>query len=182
MNEIKQETNSTATEILQDLTYAVIAVSVATSLMINPALLWNLLSTLDIIKFLPLTKNKMTPKIRQICAAVSIINPEPNFLEKYMNQNSSSTPNKEVQDCQIEYSPFLMNSAKELVILVFFIAVYPILCLLHHILKNYSESFSKKIMKVIKNYKYNFFIRFFLQMHLTFGVYGVVQLQSVSFT
>ena len=179
LNKIKFNSNFTEIEIIQDSTYAVLALSVATVFIINPLFLWNFLNALEIIRFLPITTNEITPEIRKICSELSVTSHLTNFQEKYMNVKSSSTPSKEVQDCNIENSPFFVNSAKELLILIFFIALLPLLLLLNRISEEYFKSSSKKVKGIIKNYRYNFFIRFFLQIYLTFGVYGIVQIKSV---
>ena len=182
LNDYKAGSNITETKIFRDSAQAALLTSAVIGFILKPAFLWNLLNTLDIIKYLPLTTNNLTSEIRKLCAGVSLIIPVPNLAEEYMNKNSSSVPIKEVQDCQIEYSPFIFNSARELLIFIIFVLLYPFMHIAQHIVKSSSKFIIKKIKKFKKNYRYNFFFRFFLQVYLNFGVYAIVQLKSVSFT
>ena len=136
-----------------------------------------LINTLQIIYFIPLSRNPLTPAVVRFCLSVTDYNIVPNIPEIYIENNSTSLPFKEAKDIGIDSSLFLINFGSEITLLSLALLFLPI----YLIFTIFKFNCLKKFLTFCqKNLKYSFFIRFWLQNHLLLGVYAYLNFDAVN--
>jgi Sec-independent protein translocase protein TatA len=169
-------------EELMNSTHHIIKVAVTTSigssLISNPAAAWALLNTIQLLIFLPLNINEMTPNVRKFLKGFQGYNILPNFFEKIINSKASSEPYQEAKNFGLVTSMFLINAGKILTILIVALLLWPLAIVVS---RSKAGNFSLKALKILGNFKYSFFLRFWIQGFLEILVFSLVQLRSVIF-
>lgn len=155
---------------------SVITFSILSSVISNPAAAWALVSTLQIIPYIPIVKSGATSNIKVFCSAMGNFNMLPNVVEYIFDSNSASGPFEEAQNIGFTSSLFFINFGKQILIFIGTLLIWPIVKLFQIINLG---MLSSKIKKILKNYKYSFFIRFWIQSILDVGFYAIIQLKSV---
>jgi hypothetical protein len=157
---------------------AATSISIGAALTSNPSSAWILLNSIQLLSLLPLNSNNMTSSLRTFFFGFSGFNLLPNFLEYIFDSSSSSEPYLEARRYGIKSSVLFLNTGKSLSILIITLLIYPlVLCLS----KCNKGKITAKMIKILGNYKYSFFLRFWTQTFLELMVFGLVQLRSVRF-
>ena len=156
----------------------VVSSSVGVSLMSNPAAAWALLNSIQILIFLPINSNNLTQTIKTFLSGFSGYNILPNVFKSFLSDKASSEPYLEAREYGIKSSVFLVNTGKNL-------AIFTVTCMMTPFIFCLSRCTSGKIaakaIKILGNYKYSFFLRFWTQSFLELMIFAVIQLRSVSF-
>jgi hypothetical protein len=150
--------------------------SISISFISNPSAAWALLNTIQVISFLPLAKDALTPVMTQYCNSIGSFGMIPNLLEDYLDKNLSEPPYQQAQIIGIETSVFLLNIATDLTVLIVFLCFLPFIYLVSSMKLG---KFSKKFEEKLYEYRYDVFIRFWIQSYLSFGVFAIISSQSV---
>ena len=151
--------------------------SICSAIVSNPAATWTLLNTIQLLAFLPLNSLILTDNLEKFFKGIAKFNIIPNFLTEYYPTNTSGSPYLQAQRYGIKTSVFIINIGLSLIFLLAITLLWPFSFILSKIT---SGKFASKIVKLVENYKFNFFIRFWIQMYLEIGIYAVIQLKAVS--
>jgi hypothetical protein len=157
-------------------TKTVVTSSIGASLMSNPSAAWALLNTIQIIIFLPLGSNSLSQTILDFCDSFSGYNLLPSVFSYFLNEDDMTEPYLEARKYGISTSVFLMNFGSTLLPLIVGIFLWPLFWLLSLCKIGKISSIAKK---KLLDYKYSFFIRFWIQAYLEAGIYSIINLQSV---
>ena len=141
----------------------------------NPSSLWILLNTLQLITYCPLSTAKMTPAMKKLCRSLADIKLSPNFLSFVIKNDTNEPLTKELIDCGIDSWDFWLNSGQNLTIFVFFLLLWPILHCISTIKVNW---ISKRFRILSMSYRYGYFIRFWIQGYLDFGIFALLSLTN----
>ncbi|OMJ68182.1 hypothetical protein SteCoe_34446 [Stentor coeruleus] len=141
----------------------------------NPATAWMLVNTIDLIQYFTLSKNHLTPGIRAFLGALGGFNIIPNLAEFIFSKNATSIPYMEALDSGIDTSMFWINTGQMFIFMLAGIFALPLLWIVY---KLNMFGLNKKAGKMIQNYRYSFFIRFWIQSYLNIGISAFVQLHS----
>ena len=160
----------------QSIAQAGVSSSVGASLMSNPAAAWSLVNSIQLIIFLPLNNNKMTPTLRTFLSGFSGYNLLPNYFERIFNGRSCTEPYLEARKYGIKSSVFFLNTGKIFCIFIIILLIWPVILVLS---KCEIGKITAKAIKILGNYKYSFFLRFWIQSYLEILVYSLIQLKSV---
>ena len=152
------------------------SISIIFSLLSNPSAAWLLINTLQMTSFIPLSKNPLTPATTEFCKAISKTGLIPNLPELILDKNSSTVPFAQARKIGIETSVVFINIGTEITILLVTLGLYPIILIISLI---QFKLISQKIQKIKDDYRYNFFIRFWIQIHLPIGIYSIINFESV---
>ncbi|OMJ73000.1 hypothetical protein SteCoe_28427 [Stentor coeruleus] len=141
----------------------------------NPATAWMLINTIQLIQYFILSKNPLTPGIRGFLKALGGFNIIPNLSELIFSKNATSSPYDQALESGIETSMFWINTWPFFVFLFVGILVVPVLFMIRRL---NMLGLNKKASKILKNYRYSFFIRFWIQSYLDIGIAAFIQLHS----
>lgn len=150
--------------------------SLLSSIVSNPAASWGILSTLQIIPYIPIVKSETSTNIEKFCLSIGNYNVIPNVMEYVFESSSASEPSEEAKKIGFTSSLFFINSGQIVVIFIANILLWPILKFFSLISLGVM---TLKFKKLLRNYKYSFFIRFWIQSSLDVGFFAIIQLKSV---
>ena len=118
----------------------------------------------------------MTSGIRKFYSTIGSLEFLPNFFEYLIDGNSDSESSIKAPELDITSSVFLLNMGVHLTVLFGTAFAWPVIFFADKL----NIPFVQKRMKVYLNdYKFSFYLRFWIQSYLDFGVYSFIQLFSV---
>ena len=150
--------------------------SIGASIMSNPSAAWALLNTIQIIIFLPLGTTSITPTLIAFFDSFSGYNLIPNAFSYFIAEDDMNEPYLEARNYGISTSVFFLNFGSTLAPFIVGIIIWPFIKILAILPIG---KLSKIAESKLKNYRYNFFIRFWLQAYLEAGIYSIINLHSV---
>ena len=151
------------------------SLSFSVSLASNPSGFWALLNTFQFISFMPLNSVKYPKKLKDVSSGLINYNFLPNLFEIIFDSNCTSAPYNKAQEFGIKSSVYLINTGKNYAALIVFLVINAGKIFYFWIRKN-----DKKI-EMNKEKCFNLILMFWVQMFIETGIYGVVQMKSVSF-
>jgi hypothetical protein len=157
-------------------TKIIVSSSLGTSIVSSPGVAWSLLNTIQLIAFLPLNSNPLTPTLKDFLTSFSSYNIIPNPLECFFDLDASSEPYLEARRFGISTSVFLINVGSNFLVFVGFLMIWPVFYFLS---RKTSGKFAARMNILHKNYKFRFFLRAIIQGYLEIGIYSLVQLKAV---
>lgn len=168
--------STATTKTVEAAAQTVVTTSIGTSIVSNPAAVWALINTLQLIHYLPLGSTPMTKGLQEFCSTLGNYNIIPNPMHMFFSYNLTTPPYHEAKDFGLETSVFLINIGPNLLILISFIVLWPFIFLLS---KLATGGIQRKANTLLKKYKYRFFIRFWTQVYIDTIIYSLIQLKSV---
>lgn len=174
-------TQTATTSALTNMTAAATQVIVSSSLVMavisNPSAAWILMNTIQIISYIPLNSSPIPVGLKAFMSGLgSIKSLVPNPFEYIFDSNATAKPYPEALDFGFSTSVFFINIGSPISTLVFIICLWPFIYVLS---KFKLGKLSVKLLKILGNYKYNFFLRYLIQAYLELGVASFIQLRSV---
>jgi hypothetical protein len=145
------------------------------SLMSNPASAWILVNTLQLISYLPISSNFMTTNIKNFCTALAGFNILPNPISYMFDEDASDPPNDDLQSAGIETSVFWVNAGQNASVLILMIILCPFIVMLS---KVPLTEMSLKLQRILKNYRYGLFLRYWIQAYLDLAIFALVQMMA----
>ena len=149
--------------------------AIGISIVSNPASAWVLINTLQLIMYIPISQNKLTDNIKNFCTSLSDFNLLPNPMQYIFSRSSSSKPSKNQLTTGIDSSVFWYNCGQNVSLLIFFIILYPFI---HFLSKLTYGKLALTFMKLLKNYKYGLFLRYWIESYLDLGFFSLIQLRA----
>ena len=151
-------------------------VSVGTAVASNPASCWMLINTLQMVSYLPFNSIPYTGNLQEFASSIGEYNIIPNFLAFVIDPNSSSEPYQPAKDSGFETSVFWINFGKFFTVVLVGVVMIPVFYLGLHapLLKNFCWN-------ILRQYKFSFFLRFWLVAYIPVGIYSIVQIHAVYF-
>ena len=143
----------------------------------SPSSLWALLNTLQILCYISLTKNPLTPKLRGFFKELNNIFLLPNFFEYLFDPQDSPNPHEQSVEYGNESNLFLLNAWEPIIILGIVLALWPFI-------KFFSKCgigfIKKKFKKYLSDYKFGVFLRIWVQYYLELSLAAFNQVMSLS--
>ncbi|OMJ80682.1 hypothetical protein SteCoe_19018 [Stentor coeruleus] len=162
--------NSTKT-----MTKMFISSSIVSGIVSNPSFAWILINTLQIITYLPLNSISYTKSLTDFFASLNSMSFIPNPFNYIFENSNNYQPYLEARRYGIDTSYFLVNTGPLFANFIFFITLIPIIYLASKIpFGNLALKFSNLLL----NYRYSFFLRFWMQSYLDMGLMALIQLRS----
>lgn len=150
--------------------------SILVGLLSNPSCFWVLMNTLEIISFLPLNDIPYSAQLETFFTSFGVFNLVPNPIKDLVSFDQNLTPYSEAKNYGFDTSLFHINAGTYLVNLAFFLLIIPFLYLGYKIPNKF---LSDKCKKLLNNYRYNFFLRFWIQSFLNLTILACIQIKSV---
>jgi hypothetical protein len=149
-------------------------VSAAVSLASGGSNAWSMLSTIQILSFLPLLQVEMPLILRSYLRGQESYNPAYDLFREFFDD--SIRPYKKAKEFKYEYSNLILNIGKPLFVLLIIMTIH----LISNILMNYSQGALKLIFERVNSmFKFGVYIRFFIQMYIEFLVPALLELLYV---
>jgi hypothetical protein len=143
----------------------------------NPGSCWMLINTMQMISYLPFNSVPYTENLQDFSSSLSNYNILPNILSMTLDHESTSDPYQPAKYCNFKSSVFWVNFGTFFTVFVICLGILPFLYLGLHL------NLTKRIsFNLIQQYKFSFFIRFWLVAYIPVGIYSFIQLNSVIFT
>lgn len=158
-------------------TYTVWGSVLVVGLISSPSFLWALMNTKDILAYLPLNRIPYTERVVEAFPTVGTLNFAYNPGKYIFTLSSSPEPYLEARHFGIKTTYFLHNCGMWFTFLILYVSVIPIIYIGTHIKKDF---ISKKCETLLSNYRYSFFLRFWVQGYMNLGFLSIVQLRSVN--
>ena len=153
-----------------------VSTSIGSAILGSPSSAWALINTIQIIAYIPLSSNPLTTRLRAFKIGLGDFNIIPNAFEYIFSTDSTSEPYLEARNYGIDTSVFWINIGPSFTIFILALLLWPFVYLIS---KCKLGKISVKMLKILGNYKYSFFLRFWTQLYLDVGVFALVQLKSV---
>ena len=139
----------------------------------NPAALWALVNTLDILMYIPLSTNPLTPRLRAFFDGLNILQLLiPNFFEFVFDLETSPNSNQLFRDSGFESTLFLLNIGKKFTIFCLVLVLWPIAWMLS---KTAIPFIARKCGGLLPEYQYNVFLRNWVQLFLDLAIASLIQ-------
>jgi hypothetical protein len=164
-----QAANATSTAAKVAVTSSAVAAAAST-----PSSFWTFFNIIEFISFLSLNAVPYPTKLREFIKSLGSNSMIPIPYNSF-NLNSGPEPYKEAKIYGLETSLFLSNSIIFLLTFAIFLLIYPILYIKKLIKVKIIEDYLEKKQA---DYKFNFFIRFWLQSYLSIGIMAAIQIKS----
>ena len=140
----------------------------------DPSQFWSVMNTLEVLSFISLTNNQLTPTLVGFFGGLNLLDSVPvgiNYLLRIITgEESEYIAEYLVKDSKL----FLLNAGVSILIMGVLLLFWPVVWTLSKI--PYSK---KPFGKLLANYKFNVFTRYWMQCYLDLSVAGFFQLVSV---
>ena len=145
--------------------------------------LWSFLNMIQLLIFIRLTNNYMPPKLNAVLIAFKKIDLIPNLMSYFISSNSLSSPN--IIACNFGFNSVnvLLNIGSYITILLVILANMAIVMIFYRFRSR--KLFSYEIIKttlisLMGSFKYNAFIRYFIQYYIEFAVCAMIAITNAS--
>ena len=150
-----------------------IVVAVCTSVISgSPSSLWSVLNTVQLLTYVPMTNNPLTPYLKGLFKGINFINFVPNVFGYFMDPQDSPNPHEQAEDYGIESNLFLLNASGSIGVLGLAIVGLPFIAILAECGFAVTKSKFKSLMK---EYKYGVFLRVWVQGYLELAISAMLQ-------
>ncbi|OMJ83983.1 hypothetical protein SteCoe_14968 [Stentor coeruleus] len=174
-NKYSQTNNEKVASSAKAISRAFIAISISAGLLTGLSCLWTLMNTLQIISLMPLNSIDYPPTTIQFLTSFGNINLVPNILVFIFGSGNDATAYLESRRYGFQTSIILINSATYIISLIISMILVP--CFYFGSKSQYT-SISKKCSERLADYRYNYFIRFWIQGYLDLVALSFIQLKS----
>ena len=163
--------NSTST-IAKTTTFGALCLAIIS----NPATTWVLINNIQIVSYIPISGNPLSPILRQFLQSFGTLSIFPSISQRLFTANSNNTlPYSEAENDGFSTNLFFSNAGTYIATLLSVLTLFPFF----YALSRYNFRFiSRKCRKWLQNYRFNFFLRFFIQSYLDLGFYVAIQLKT----
>ena len=155
---------------------AAVSISIGSAITSNPAAAWALINTIQVVTYLPINSNSLTPGLQAFCTGLGQFNLLPNPMTYAFNISDTSPPYTEATNYGINSSMFWVNMGQNISLFLALVAIWPFLFLLS---KLKLGRIAMKFGNILENYRYGLFLRFWIQSYLDVGFYSLIQVKSV---
>jgi hypothetical protein len=153
-------------------------ISFCLAMLTNPSAGWVLQNNIQMIAFLPLSSNPLTPAVNQFCKALINFYSPVNLPSRYLNKDLTSSPSIQAKKIGIKTIDLWINIGTYITIFVGILLLFPIVLLIS---KLNLGKISQKFQEFKFKYKFSVFLRFWLQSQLVIGFFTFLNFESVSF-
>jgi hypothetical protein len=137
----------------------------------NFSSLWSFLSSIQLISFLYLLNVPVSERTRGLLVGLRKYLIFPNIFYYLLDDDGISHQFSKLEDFKYRKNSFLVNSGTTLSMFLFGIALFVLMKIFEKILRSFSKTKLKKNLKeFFENYKYSFFIRFWIQNYAEIAV------------
>lgn len=151
--------------------------NIAAALVKSPSFMWSFMNSMDVIAYLPLNSITYPGGLVLYFSTLGSLNLLPNPATYLFSISNTSEPYLEARRFGFETSYFLYNNGILTAYFIVYVSLIPIFFIGSRIFKN---SIGLKCSNYLKNYKYGFFLRFWLQSYINIGILSIIQIRSVN--
>ena len=158
---------------------SMLCAAIANAIISNPAASWALINNIQLLSYLPLSSNPLTPNLQNFCTSMNSKNIIPNVFQYLLDPNCTSAPYMQARKYGMISSVFWINMGCDMIGIMGFMIIWPFVWVLSKI--KIKKAISDKFSSYLMAYRYSVFLRFLIQAYLDIGIFSLVQLISVIF-
>ena len=160
----------------QTITKSVVSISIVAGLLSNPACIWTLFNMIEIITYLPLNSMPYPDQLSAFFTNAGPLGIIPNPITYLVPSDTDAIPYLEAERYGFTTSLFIINAGPFIYNFIIFILLIP---LFYIVSKTKFGAIAVKCAKLLSNYKYNFFLRYWMQTYLDLALLALIQMRSV---
>ncbi|CAG9312409.1 unnamed protein product [Blepharisma stoltei] len=141
----------------------------------NPSALWTMLNTVQFFSYIPYANYPITDKVSAFLKSMNDFNFVPNLFLLFIDENQSNPPYYRARKFGYESSLILANIGNDITVLCGAIAVIPIV---YYFSKCSQRFIGKKLKKMLREYKFGTFLRFWIVCYLEIGFTSIIGILS----
>ena len=138
----------------------------------KPSTLWTLMNTLEILSYIALSSNPLTPRIRGFFEGIDLLESFRAYLDYALKALTGSDSRSYFS--KFSSSLFMVTAATNLAVLVVLLVAWPFIWLVSKTFTSAEET----LQNWLKEYKYNVFIRYWIQCYLDLVIACLIQLSD----
>ncbi|OMJ89209.1 hypothetical protein SteCoe_8686 [Stentor coeruleus] len=150
----------------------------------NPACLWSFINSIQMILFIILASVSIPPRSKGLMISLKNYNLFPNIFYYFTPQGKSHDITR-AYELGYDSDSIIINIGSILTAFLFFIFLWFILILFRHLIqiRFYTKTrYIDYINKLIKDYKYGFFIRFWITNYLEFQIAALIGIVNLEYS
>jgi hypothetical protein len=155
----------------------VVSASIGCAIVGNPSTAWALINTIQLISYYPMNTNPLTPGLLAFFNNLGGYNILPNSMTYIFDMNSASPPYAEASNYGFISSVFFINIGSFVTSFLAITIFWPVAYILTKIKIGILAG---ETIKILGNYRYSFFLRFWTQSYLDLGFAAIIQLKAVT--
>ena len=136
--------------------------------------LWRFMNMLEILSYIPSTNNKLTPTLIGFFEGLSVLNFIPVAIDYCIRIVTGEESDYFTKYLLRESELFLLNAGVSILIMIVLLGLWPVVWVLSKI-----PCCKKPFGKLLAEYKFNTFTRYWIQCYLDLSIAGFIQLVSV---
>ena len=142
----------------------------AAALNMDPSAIWQVLNTIQILTYIPITSNPLTPTLKGYFKGLNLLQVVPEPISY-----SSDTTNTHYYSREYGFSSnlFLANAGSNIAILLLVLLLWPVIWLTSKV-----SCLHKPCTHLLRQYKFNVFIRYLIQSYLDLAIVCLIQFTS----
>ena len=145
----------------------------------NPSGLWIMLNTIQLLSYLSISNNPLTPTLRGFFKGLNLTVGIPSLFNLVIESSQSPNTDKYSNDYGFKSKLFLINAGLTITIFCSLLVAWPFIWLLSKCKASWVEKACKFLLK---KYKFTLFIRFWVQSYMDLAIVCFIQLSSFSST
>ena len=174
ISESSQEAETLGQGTAAGVAVAGIGISVLSS---NPSGFWLMLNTLQLLTYIPLSNNPLTPGLKGFFKGLNLAINVPSVFDTLIEESESPNTEKQSNEYGFKSKFFLINAGLTVMIFCFLLVMWPFIWM-------FSECKVAWIQKLcnslLEKFKFSLFIRLWIQRYLDIAIPCFIQLSSFS--
>ena len=143
----------------------------------NPSGLWLMVNTIQLLTYIPISSNPLTPSLRGFFKGLNLAIKIPSIFDILIKENESPNPNKYSSDYGFESGLFLINAGFTVMILCILLVMWPFFWVLS---RSRILCFQKVCKFLLEKYKFTLLLRLWIQSYLDISIACFIQLSFFS--
>ncbi|CAG9312389.1 unnamed protein product [Blepharisma stoltei] len=145
----------------------------------NPSGLWTLLNTIQLLSYIPYASYPLSDKVSAFFKSINDFNLVPNLFLLFIDENNSKVPYSRAKKYGYDSYLLLVNIGNDATILCGIITIIP---LVYYFSKCSQRFIGKKLQKILKEYKFDTFLRFWIISYLEIGFAAIIGVLSTEYS
>ena len=140
----------------------------------NPADIWSMLNNIQLLSYLVMSNNPLTPTLKGLFEGLDVFQYISDLFSYLLELLTGKDSKNYEKKYGITSEMFLFNAGVNIVIMLLMLLSWPLVWLLSKI-----PHLQNRLKPVLREYKYNAFIRYWVQCYLELSVACFIQVSSV---
>ncbi|CAG9335140.1 unnamed protein product [Blepharisma stoltei] len=145
----------------------------------SPSSLWSIMNYLQILSYLTLSGIPISTKMSTFLNNLNSFNLFPNIFPYFIDENEGNTPYYKAEDFGYNSDLILITTGSDFTLILFSLSALPAAFFFSRCSHRW---IGKKFMKALKNYRFSFYLRFWIQCYLELGAAASIGIVTLGFS